>query len=193
MATKHYVYRLKTSDGEIIYIGKGSGTRMFKLVQIANGNSLAKKRNSKLYNKISSVIRIGGYVFPEVIFESENESDCLNMEIKLIREIGKQNLCNLTDGGEGTSGYLLSEETKRKISVARTGVKRMFSAQHRFHISQALKGHSCPWKGKTLSEETKRKMSVSGKGKNSGPISEKRRQAIIDGIRRKRNGAVFQR
>ena len=29
-------------------------------------------------------------------------------------------------------------------------------------------------------------MSEAGKGKNSGPISEKRRQSIIDGIRRKK-------
>lgn len=45
------------------------------------------------------------------------------------------------------------------------------------------------WKGKKLSEETKRKMSESGKGKNRGPISEKRRQLIIEGIRRKKQCA----
>ena len=37
-----------------------------------------------------------------------------------------------------------------------------------------------------MSEETKNKMSESHKGKNSGPISEKRRLSIIEGMKKKK-------
>ncbi len=186
MTIKFYVYQLKTSFGDIIYIGKGSGNRMYKHIQISKGNSLNRNRNPKLYNKISSVIKNGGYIIPEILFESKNETECLSKEIELISKIGKSSLCNLTDGGEGTCGHFLSDNTKKKIALSKMGTKRIFTEEHKLHISQATKGRTSPWKGKTLSDEMKRKMSESSKGKNSGPISEKRRQSIIDGIRRKK-------
>ncbi len=42
------------------------------------------------------------------------------------------------------------------------------------------------WKGKKLPQETIEKMKISGKGKNKGPISEKRRLSIINGIKNKK-------
>lgn len=145
-----------------------------------------KKKNPKLYNKISSEIVDGGFVVPKIVFRSDDEKECHAKEMELIAEIGKSNLCNLTDGGEGTSGYTLSEETKQKMSVAKKGTKRIFTQEHKQNISKAAKGRLSYWKGKKLPEETKRKMSLSAIGKHSGPISEKRRQAIIEGIRRKK-------
>jgi hypothetical protein len=186
MNVEFYVYQLKTSSGEIFYIGKGSGNRMYKHIQIAKGNSVNRKRNPKLYNKISLVVKNGGYIIPEILFKSNSENECFVKETELISVIGKSNLCNLTDGGEGTSGYSLSDETKKRISAAKTGIKRVFTEEHKQRISQGMMGRVSPWKGKTLPEEMKRKMSESGKGKNAGPISEKRRQSIIDGIKRKK-------
>ena len=183
---KFYTYQLETADGEIFYIGKGSGNRMYKHIQIARGDSQNRKRNLKLYNKISSEIANGGFIISNVVFRSDDEKECHEKEIKLISEIGKSKLCNLTDGGEGTSGYTLSEEHKRKISSARKGIKRIFTEEHKRNISKAAKGRVSYWKGKKLPEETKRKMSISAKGKHSGPISDTHRQAIIDGIRRKK-------
>lgn len=183
---KFYVYQLKTNTGVVIYIGKGSGERMFKHIQIAKSKSISRTKNPKLYNKISSIINDGGYIIPEILFENEDETLCLDYEIKKIKEIGLGNLCNLTEGGEGTSGYKLSEETKRKIGDAKRGVTRVFTDEHKENISKSLKGGKGYWEGKEMSEETKKKMSDAKKGKNKGPISEKRRQAIIDGIRNKR-------
>jgi len=185
MEKKFYVYQLKTSDGDVIYIGKGSGDRMNKHVKIANHKSKNRGKNPKLYNKISSVINKGGYIIPEILFEG-SEVLCLEKEVNLIKEIGLKNLCNLTEGGEGTSGYKLSEETKAKMSEVKTGVSRIFSDEHKENIAKGLMGHKGYWDGKELSEETKAKMSAAKKGKKKGPISEKRRQAIIDGIKRKK-------
>lgn len=56
---------------------------------------------------------------------------------------------NITDGGEGSSGIVLSEEVRHKISIAN-------------------KGRPSPNKGKHMSEETKLKISNSRKGKYTG-------------------------
>ena len=164
---KYYVYQLKTSDNEIIYIGKGSGDRMNKHMEISRHrkNSKSRLKNPKLYNKINSVIKSGGYITPEVLFESDNEQECLDKEVLLIKEIGLGNLCNLTEGGEGISGFKLSEETRRKMSEAKKGKKRVFSKEHREKLSKANTGKEGYWKGKNLSKETKDKMSEAKKGK----------------------------
>lgn len=189
-----YVYKLITSDNEVIYVGKGSGNRMYKHTQIAMGNSINRKTNLKLYNKIKKVINEGGFVIPEIVFSSASECDCLNEEIKLIKNIGLENLCNLTIGGEGTSGYTLSEETRMKMSKAKKEQwkdGRTISSKHREKLLENpqlfKKGHDGYWKDKSLSEKTKTKMSQKKIGKKSGPITEKRRLAIINGIKNKNN------
>ncbi|RLI99135.1 MAG: hypothetical protein DRP08_07560, partial [Candidatus Aenigmatarchaeota archaeon] len=59
---KFYVYKLITSDDELIYVGKGSGNRMNKHSQIAMGNSINRTKNPKLYNKIRKIINDGGFI-----------------------------------------------------------------------------------------------------------------------------------
>jgi len=195
---KFYVYKLITSDDELIYIGKGSGNRMNKHVQIAMGNSINRTKNPKLYNKIKKIISNGGFIIPKVVFESTSEDDCFNEEIKIISEIGLDNLCNLTIGGEGTSGYFLSEETRMKMSKAKKNqwrdkwvAGRKITKEHKEKLLENpqlfKKGHEGYWKGKSLSEETRMKMSKAKKGQKSGSITEKRRQAIINGIKIKKN------
>lgn len=189
-----YVYKLITSDDELIYIGKGSGNRMYKHSVIAMGKSINRNANPALYNKIKKIIDNGGFIKPEIIFKSNSESDCLLEEIRLIDEIGLDNLYNLTIGGEGTSGYNLSDETRKKMSVAKKKLwkdGRNISDEYREKLlnnPQTFKiGHDGYWKNKKLSEETKEKMSKAKKGKKSGPITEKRRLAIINGIKNKKN------
>jgi hypothetical protein len=191
---KFYVYQLKTDEGEIFYIGKGSGKRMFKHVVIANGTSINRGKNPKLYNKISYILKSGGYIIPEIVFESYVEADCHTKEVDLIAEIGIDNLCNLTIGGEGTSGYKLSEETRKKMSEAKKGnnfqrppLTEEQKAKRRETLSRLLEDNGSYWTGKERSEETKKKMSEAKKGKSTGPISEKRRLAIINGIKQKKS------
>ncbi|MCR4300616.1 MAG: NUMOD3 domain-containing DNA-binding protein [Sulfuricaulis sp.] len=98
-------------------------------------------------------------------------------------------LTNLTDGGEGMSGYVPSDETKRKIGAANRGrvlsdetkrkiaaanKGRVASSEHRQKISDAGKGRlfspasrlkmSLSQKGKLISAETRHKLSEAGKG-----------------------------
>lgn len=197
---EYYTYQLRSSKNQqIFYIGKGSGARMFKHIQIAQSNSKNRLKNPKLYNKISKILREGFYVIAEIIFKSTDENLCLKKEIETIKELGLKNLCNLTEGGEGTSGYKLSEETKKRMSIAAKGkskpwLKGKSKGKSNFirnkKISESLKGHKGYWKDKKLSEETKKKMSEIKIGRKTGPISIKRRLAIIEGIKNKKSKNV---
>ncbi len=123
---------------------------------------------------------------------------------------------NMTDGGEGTTGLKLSEETKRKIGEAGKGnkynlgkklseeTKRKMSKAARFrspnflgkqHTEKSKKKMSeshdgqTPWnKGLKHSEETKRKMSESRKGKKHSEET-KRKMSIVQRKRRFKEAA----
>tara|TARA_R110000868_G_scaffold25423_2_gene99141 strand:- start:4987 stop:5649 length:663 start_codon:yes stop_codon:yes gene_type:complete len=69
-----------------------------------------------------------------------------------------------------------NENSKNKMSKARTGKKRPFSEEHKRNISKAVtesyddalrEKRSKVHKGKIVSEETRKKMSISHKGKSS--------------------------
>lgn len=85
---------------------------------------------------------------------------------------------NMTDGGDGASGYELSEETRSKISEALkgrfSGENNPFYGQH--HTEESKKrmseikkktyvGENHPFYGKSHTEESKKKMSKARKGR----------------------------
>ena len=111
-----YVYRL-LSNGVTFYIGKGKRTETYDRINY-HLNYWVHNKNRKLTNKIK---KLNGVFDIEIVFESKDEQECLDLEKKIILEIGRKNLCNLTDGGEGVSGFNHSEETKQKISIWRKG------------------------------------------------------------------------
>ena len=70
-----------------------------------------------------------------------------------------------------------SEETKRKMSLARIGIKRPMAEETKRKLSLAHKGKS-NMQGKKHSEETKRKMSEVKIGKKIGPFSEETKRKM---------------
>lgn len=148
-----YVYHhVRKSDGRVFYVGKGKGRRMFA----ANG------RNSKWRNFVAKY----GDWYPVVIAAGLSESEAHKIEMDEISMIGRENLCNLTDGGDGVSGYKFTPEQREKLSISHVGV-------------QAGKKH--PLYGKEKKSETREKISASLKGnKNRGntPLSDDAKQAI---------------
>lgn len=99
------------------------------------------KRNKHFY---SAIMKYGWDNIEHVILsEGETEENALLMESEYISKYqtkDKRYGYNHTDGGEGTAGYIPSEETRKKMSLSRSGENN-----HLF--------------GKHLTEETKRKIS----------------------------------
>ena len=123
------------------------------------------KRSVKFYNSIK---KYGWDSFKhEILYENLTEKEAKNIEQKLIKKNKKQNLSyNITDGGEGNKGWIVSEDTKKKISESHKGKK--LSEEHKRNIG--LSG-----KGRVVSEDTKKKISESHKGKK---LSEEQKQKL---------------
>ena len=125
-----YVYLHKKDNGSIFYVGKGTGYRAW---HFTNRNAYWKRVRKK-------------YGVNVVIFKDDmTDEDALNLEVELISVIGKKNLTNFTDGGDGTSGYKHSEETIRKMSKSHKGKESWakgvkFSEEHKGKMSLAAKG-----------------------------------------------------
>ena len=101
-----YVYLHKKDNGQIFYVGKGVG---YRATHTSNRNPYWKRVAKK-------------YGLNVVIFKDGlSEEEAYNLEMELISVIGKENLTNLTDGGDGTNGFKHREETKRKIGKANSG------------------------------------------------------------------------
>ena len=145
----YYTYAYLREDRTPYYIGKGKGDRIY-----STSSRIIKPPKDK----------------SRIIYLKQNltEEEAFKHEIYMIDVFGRKDLGtgilhNRTDGGEGRSGSILSEETKRKISNANKGEKnyhygKSLSEETKIKLSEAHKG-------KTLSEETKRKMSESRKGR----------------------------
>jgi len=83
-------------------------------------------------------------------------------------------------------GYVLSEETKRKISKVHEGKKLRgvgwrHSEETKQKIREAQKGKPRPWLiGHVVSEETRRKIGAAQKGKVCPPVSEETRRKLSE-------------
>jgi hypothetical protein len=102
-----YVYENFSFLYKPFYIGKGKDRRLFD-----------KRSRSKIFkNKINKIKKLGLEPIVFKLYENLNEEQSFKLEMKLIKEIGRKNincgtLINLTDGGEGGSGLVISNELK---------------------------------------------------------------------------------
>lgn len=103
---------------------------------------------------------------------AENHDDLCRKEIFWIRfynELGLR-MYNVSEGGDGRTGPH-SNETKIKMSLAKSG--RELSAEHKHSLSLVQKGNknASGNKGKKHSEETRNKLSLIRKGKKNPKVS----------------------
>jgi len=167
----YYTYAYLREDRTPYYVGKGKGDRV---------HDKGKKEIKPPKNK------------SRIIFLKQNltEEEAFKHEIYMIAVFGRIDLGtgilrNRTNGGEGTSGCIPSEETKRKMSESKKG--KTLSDKHRKNLSDAQKGRtfseehrrklSESKKGKSLPEETKNKISEATKGKT---FSEETRRKLCE-------------
>ena len=110
------IYRHLKPCGEVFYIGIGGESK--RAYDRVKRNRFWKHVFEKYPN------------YEVEILKSDLEwEDACELEIILIayygrRDLGVGTLVNLTDGGEGAPGHIKSEESKRKISVAKLGEKK---------------------------------------------------------------------
>lgn len=143
-----YVYQhRRKDDGRIFYVGKGKGKRAYSLVR-----GLFWKR----------VVAKHGFIV-EFLKTDLTEEDAFALEIETIRLYRSQDieLINLTDGGEGTTGRVTSDESRVRYRESRLGNKNpMFHKTHsdeiKQRISQASKeSHSKPGYTASLAQKLK--------------------------------------
>ncbi len=151
----YYLYVLKTPDDVIFYVGKGKNNRDTSHLSRAhkwNKSGKNKKNvNKKLYNKILSLSN----VVVERLIVKLTEKSALKEEAKLIKQIGLENLCNLTYGGEGETR---SKETLKIISEKR---KKWLKTEEGKKFLETLSiertGSKNPMYGRKETEEHKKK------------------------------------
>jgi hypothetical protein len=136
-----YVYAYLRSDGTPYYIGKGNGSRAYA----KHGKTPVPKNKSRIVFLETNLSEIGALALERRYIKWYGRKD-----------IGTGILRNLTDGGEGSCGLILSKDSRQKISMARKGKARSEETKERIGISN---------RGKIISEETKRKMSDSRRGR----------------------------
>lgn len=155
---QYYIYSYLREDHSPYYIGKGSGKRAY-----TKGPKEVKPPRDK-----SRVRILKADLTEEEAFLLEKLYILMFGRI----DLGTGILRNRSDGGDGASGALRSEETKEKIRQANLGKKRpqwvydkiaasntgkKASAETRAKMSAARKGRTC-------TEEHKRKVSEAKKG-----------------------------
>ena len=155
-----YVYvHTRATDGSIFYVGKGESKRAWSKV--------SRNRHWKY------IVAKHDYNVT-ILLNNLTEEQAFILEKQTIATLGRENLCNMTDGGEGMSGFLHSEETRNKMSKSRKGNTnskgRKLSDETKLKLSKANKG-------KKLSDKTKLKLSEVGKGRKQSPEHIAKRRA----------------
>ena len=138
---RFYTYAYLRKDKTPYYIGKGQRKRIYDVSGKPCGIPKDKSR---------------------IIFLKQNltEDEAFKHEQYMISVFGRKDiktgiLHNRTNGGDGASGVIRSEETKQKMSKALKG--RIFTEEHRKNIGETSRGRK-------HTEETRRKMCEKRKG-----------------------------
>jgi len=175
-----YTYELINSiTNEVIYVGKGSNSRMYAHLHAALHNY---NMNPKFKYKILSILKNGGTILYNKI-NAINEQEAFIKEIELIKKHKDNNLdlCNLTDGGEGISGHRFkrTEESKKRISDIMKGKPK--TEEHKKSLKMAKQNNPNNakfWKNKTFSDEHKQKLSQ--RAQNRKPMTEEHKRHISE-------------
>lgn len=168
---RYYVYAYLREDGTPYYIGKGKNWRAYE----ANHNVLVPSKDRIV-----------------ILLNNLTEEQAFANEKDYIAFYGRKNnntgiLRNLTDGGDGMSGYIHTEKTKQLLREIRS--KQIFTEEAKENLKRSMKRLSEEYKsgirkhwaiGRKLTDEHKEKLSKINKGKT---ISEEQKQLISKSLK----------
>ena len=134
------------------YIGMGHADRMHQHARaVLRGKTTENPHKDRVIRKI---IAAGLEVKGMKLHEGKTPKQAKGCEVTLISRIGRSNLTNQTDGGDGTVGHKQSKRTKSRISSAKKGkCIGPQSEEHRAKIGVANTGRK-------HSDEARAKMST---------------------------------
>jgi uncharacterized protein YpmB len=149
---RFYTYAYLREDKTPYYIGKGQRNRLYKKHQ--KGISVPRDKS-------------------RIIFLKQNltEEDAFKHEIYMIAVFGRKDLGtgilhNRTDGGDGASGAIVGEETRRKMSKIHKG--KSLAEEHKKKIGLANSGEKNAFYSMPFSKEHRKKISESNSGEKNG-------------------------
>jgi len=119
-------------------------------------------RNLHWHNIVNKVDYTVNIAYNDIEHKEAKKIEILLIEKYGRKNLGLGNLVNMTDGGDGTLGTIVSEDTRQKISKTSKG--RTHTKESKQKISEANKGMEGWLKGKTMPEKTRKKISESLKG-----------------------------
>lgn len=184
MTNNYLVYaHIRPSTGAVFYIGKGKQKR----VRASANRNIHWRR---------IVAKEGGFDYA-IVADGLSEQEAFALEIETIAKYRSDGvaLCNMTNGGDGVSGYRMSDaqraaisarfmgrpapnkgispsaEAREKMRNAKLGKK--LSAEHIRKVAEAKRGH-------IVSEETRKLLAERATGKfHSRETKLKRAKAVI--------------
>ncbi len=151
------IYLITNIKNNKVYVGQTSQTIQKRFNKHKSAARCKITGGCFLLNKAINKHGEDNFIITQIItvdnFEIANELE--TFFIKLYGGIGKNgyNIC-----AEGTT-HLHTEQTKRKLSIIKTGTHHTDEAKER--ISKATKGENNPFFGRKHSEEAKTKISIS--------------------------------
>ena len=185
-----FVYKNMIFNYRPFYIGKGRDKKRSAYHTWAAYSN--KHYNKQLQNKIIAIKqKTGKDPIVQIYKNGLTNEEAIKIEIQLIATIGRIDqgngpLCNHTDGGEGISGRLTSDSTRKLMSDS--AKKRFEDPKEREKISKANKGklkgrlqdaaiiekRRLKLIGHITSEKTKEKIRNSNKGQIRSAVTRKR-------------------
>lgn len=192
------VYMLCRLDDSPFYVGKGRKDRPYHHIWEARSRTL---RNRRKCQAIKNILKQGAEPIVKIVKEFAVEDEAFSFEVALIKKLGRYPhgpLLNLTAGGEGSSGALVTATTRAKLSRIRKN--RPNSPAHCANISKGLRKSIKfkEYKARPISEELRRKFASIRRGRKHTPatkakiaaansrrtLSVKTRHKLADAVRR---------
>lgn len=149
-----YIYYDPSRGHSPFYVGKA------KSLSVAYRHLNGKSHSPTVSGRIAQIRDSGSE--PKVgLYICENDKEAMNLEQQLIAQLGRRvlnkgPLLNLTDGGDGECGRVVSQETCNKISLALSGKTR---GSHKPETIEKIKASHVGRIYHSASDETKAKMS----------------------------------